>query len=158
MVGQESACQCWRCNRYEFDPWVGKIPERRQWQPTPVVLPGKSHGQRSLAGYSPWGHKESDTTTTRGKHSGKFPKAPRELDSQGPGYWDPSPPTSLSSCSTLASAHMGHGHPCGAPLLPTHQEASFTGPALGCARGRSVLTTDPLQLRLTQPPSRMEDS
>ena len=98
------------------------------------------------------------TTTTRGKHSGKFPKAPRELDSQGPGYWDPSPPTSLSSCSTLASAHMGHGHPCGAPLLPTHQEASFTGPALGCARGLSVLTTDPLQLRLTQPPSRLEDS
>ena len=98
------------------------------------------------------------TTTTRGKHSGKFPKAPRELDSQGPGYWDPSPPTSLSSCSTLASAHMGHGHPCGAPLLPTHQEAAFTGPALGCARGQSVLTTDPLQLRLTQPPSRREDS
>ena len=35
---------------------------RRKWQPTPIVLPGKSHGQRSLAGYCPWGHKESDTT------------------------------------------------------------------------------------------------
>ena len=34
---------------------VGKIPWRRKWQPTPVFLPGKSHGQRSLAGYSPWG-------------------------------------------------------------------------------------------------------
>ena len=41
---------------------VGKIPWRRAWQPTPVFLPGESHGQRSLAGYSPWGHKESGTT------------------------------------------------------------------------------------------------
>ena len=45
-----------------FNPWVGKIPWRRKWQPTLVLLPGKSHGQRSLVGYSPWGHKESDTT------------------------------------------------------------------------------------------------
>ena len=45
-----------------FDPWVGKIPWRRAWQPTPVFLPGESHRQRSLAGYSPWGHKESGTT------------------------------------------------------------------------------------------------
>ena len=40
-----------------FDPWVGKIPWRRKWQPTPVFLPGESHGQRSLAGCSPWGCK-----------------------------------------------------------------------------------------------------
>ena len=45
-----------------FDPWVGKIPWRRKWQPTPVPLPGESHGGRSLVGYSPWCHKESDTT------------------------------------------------------------------------------------------------
>jgi len=45
----------------QFDPWVGKIPWRRKWQPTPVFLPGESHGQRSLAGYSPWDRKESDT-------------------------------------------------------------------------------------------------
>ena len=45
-----------------FDPWVGKIPWRRKWQPTPVLLPGESHGGRSLVGYSPWGRKESDTT------------------------------------------------------------------------------------------------
>ena len=45
-----------------FDPWVGKIPWRREWQPSPVLLPGESHGQRSLAGYSPWGHKELDMT------------------------------------------------------------------------------------------------
>ena len=41
-----------------FNPWVGKIPWRREWQPTPVFLPGKSYGQRSLADYSLWGHKE----------------------------------------------------------------------------------------------------
>ena len=45
-----------------FDPWIGKIPWRRKWQPTPVFLPGESHGQRSLMGYSPRGRKESDTT------------------------------------------------------------------------------------------------
>ena len=45
-----------------FDPWVRKIHWSRKWQPTPVFLPGKSHGQRSLAGYSPWGCKESDMT------------------------------------------------------------------------------------------------
>ena len=53
----------WRGNRrLEFDPWVGKISWRRAWQPTPEFLPGESHGQRSLAGYSPWGCKELDTT------------------------------------------------------------------------------------------------
>ena len=44
-----------QCRRPGFDPWVRKIPWRREWLPTPVFLPGKSHGQRSLAGYSPWG-------------------------------------------------------------------------------------------------------
>ena len=44
-----------------FDPWAGKIPWRRKWQPTPVFLPGESHGQRSLVGCSPWGCKEMDT-------------------------------------------------------------------------------------------------
>ena len=58
-VGKESACQC---RRHRFNPWVGKIPWRRKWQPTPVFLHGKFHGQRSLVGYSPWGCKESDTT------------------------------------------------------------------------------------------------
>ena len=50
----ESACQCRRCKRHEFDPWVRQIPWRRKWQLVPVFLPRKSHGQRSLAGYSPW--------------------------------------------------------------------------------------------------------
>ena len=45
-----------------FDPYIGNIPWRRAWQPTPVFLTGKSHGQRSLAVYSPWDCRESDTT------------------------------------------------------------------------------------------------
>ena len=48
--------------RQEFDPWIRKIPWNRKWQPIPIFLPGKFHAQRSLAGYSPWGRKESDTT------------------------------------------------------------------------------------------------
>ena len=48
--------------RLQFNPWVGKMPWRRQWQPTPVFLPGEFHGQRSLVVYSPWGPKESDMT------------------------------------------------------------------------------------------------
>ena len=43
--------------RLRFDAWVGKIPWRRKWQPTPVSLPGESHGQRSLGGYTPWGRR-----------------------------------------------------------------------------------------------------
>ena len=46
---------CLQGRRLGFDPWVGKIPWRRKWQPTPVFLPGESHGWRSLVGYSPWG-------------------------------------------------------------------------------------------------------
>ena len=57
LNGKESACQCRRHRKLGFHPWVGKIPWRRKWQPTPVFLPGKSHGQRSLVSYGPWGCK-----------------------------------------------------------------------------------------------------
>ena len=62
--GKESGCQCRKRRRRGFDSWVRKIPWRRKWQPTPVFLPGKSHGQRSLAGSGRWDGKESDTTDT----------------------------------------------------------------------------------------------
>ena len=62
LSGKESAYQCSRCRRLQLDPWVGKILCRSKWLPTPVFLPGKPHGQRSLVGYSPWDHKESDMT------------------------------------------------------------------------------------------------
>ena len=60
--GKEPACQCGRHKGHGFNPWLGKIPWRRAWQPNPVFLPGESHGQGRLVGYSPWGHKESDMT------------------------------------------------------------------------------------------------
>ena len=60
--GSQVKSVCLQCGRPGFDPWIGKIPWRRKWQPTPVFLPGESHGQRSLVDYSPQGHKESDMT------------------------------------------------------------------------------------------------
>ena len=60
--GKEPTCQSRRHKRLRFDPWVRKIPWRRAWQPTPGFLPGESHGQRCLASYSPWSHKELDMT------------------------------------------------------------------------------------------------
>ena len=59
LRGKESTCQC---RRLRFDPWIRKIPWRGKWQPNPVFLPEKSHGQSSLVGYSLWDHKESDIT------------------------------------------------------------------------------------------------
>ena len=56
-AGKESAC-----NTGGLIPELRRFPWRRGWQPTPVFLPGESHGHRSLAGYSPWGHRELDTT------------------------------------------------------------------------------------------------
>ena len=61
-VAKKNCLQYGRCKKCRFDPRVRKIPWRRKWQPTAVFLPGKFHGQRSLVGYSPWGHKELDMT------------------------------------------------------------------------------------------------
>ena len=62
LSGSDSKSVCLQCRRLEFNPWVGKISWRRKWQRTPVFLPGKSHGRRSMVGYSPRGCKELDTT------------------------------------------------------------------------------------------------
>ena len=64
-MGEESACHAGDTGD-GFECCVWKIPWRRKWQPAPVLLPGKFHGQRSLVGYSSKGSKESDTT----KHAG----------------------------------------------------------------------------------------
>ena len=53
---------CMPSRRHRFEPWVGKIPWRKERQPIPVFLPRKFHGQRRLSGYNPWGHKRADTT------------------------------------------------------------------------------------------------
>ena len=80
--GEEPACQCRRHKRHGFYPWIRKIPWRRKWHPTPVFFPGESHGQRSLAGYSPWslagyspwGRKESDMTEQLSMHTCQIEK------------------------------------------------------------------------------------
>ena len=69
LSGKEPTCQWRRHKRPGFDPWVGKIPWRRKWQCAPVFLPGKFHGQKSLAVYSPWGQKESDMTESTHTHT-----------------------------------------------------------------------------------------
>ena len=63
-----------QCRRREFDPWARKITWRRKWQPTPVLLPGNSRGQRSPAGCSPWGHREA-SAAERPCHSSSRPAA-----------------------------------------------------------------------------------
>ena len=72
--GKESACQWQRLKKCGSNPWVGKIPWKRKWQPTPVSLPGKIPWTGELEVYSPWGHKESDTTahTTGGYNHSIF--------------------------------------------------------------------------------------
>ena len=60
--GKEPACQC---RRHRFDPWVRNIPWRRKWEPTPIFLPGKSHGQRTLEDYSPWGRRVGHDLVTK---------------------------------------------------------------------------------------------
>ena len=62
LVVKNSSAHAGQAKRNGFDPWVGRIPWSRKWQHTPVFLPEKSHGQRSLVGYSSWGHKEPDMT------------------------------------------------------------------------------------------------
>ena len=63
--GKEPVCQGRRPKRLRFNPWVGKIPWRRKWQPTPVFLPGESHGQSSLVGYTVHGVAKSQTRLNR---------------------------------------------------------------------------------------------
>ena len=60
--GKQTTCEYKRHKKLGFDPWVGTISWKRAWQSILVFLPGESQGQRSLVGYSPWGHKESDVT------------------------------------------------------------------------------------------------
>ena len=83
--------------------WIGKIPWRRQWHPTPVLLPGKSHGWRSLVGCSPWGHKESDTTERLHFH---FHALEKEM---------------ATHSSVLACRIPGMGEPGGLPSTGSHR-------------------------------------
>ena len=82
--GKEPVCQCVRHRKQEFSPWVRKIPWRRAWQLTPVCLPRESHGQRSLADYSLWDLKVSDTTEAT-KHVHQLLHLPTHIKKGG--FW-----------------------------------------------------------------------
>ena len=82
LVVKDPSANAGDVRRWGFDPWVRKISWRRKWQPTPVSLPGKCHGQRSLVGYSPWGCKKSDMTEHARIIAGKIVGPKRLVTSQ----------------------------------------------------------------------------
>ena len=105
MGGSDGKSICLQCGRPGFEPWVGKIHWRRKWQPTPVFLPGKSHGQRSLAGYSPRGRKELDTTKRlhfRWHHS-QFVPPMLSYMAKGKTFWQPEIWRALDATAPIAS-------------------------------------------------------
>ena len=85
--GKEHICQCRRLKRCRFNPWVGKIPRRRKWQPILVFMPGKFHRPRRLAGYSPWSHRirhdwatNTHTHTYTSTHFYRLPGGPNSKE------------------------------------------------------------------------------
>ena len=110
-------------------PWVGRIPWKRKWQPTPVFLSGKSHGQRSLVGYSPWGRKESDTTErlSMSTKAWKLQGLTRVLGWGGPGY----EPGSEQKCPVPVAMDAQVFAP-----MRSIQQARFTVTVMGCGNER----------------------
>ena len=97
--------------RLRFSPWVGTIPWRRKWQPTPVFLLEKFHGQRSLAGYSPWGHKELDTSEQMNAHT----RARTHTHTQSQHFfheilseWNPFRKSKVTLAFTILAQHYQH--------------------------------------------------
>ena len=79
---KKPTCQCRRLWRPGFAPWVRKILWRRKWQPTPVFLPGEFHGQRSLPGCSPWGHRVRHNWVTEHTGTDRNNRLSRLIDRQ----------------------------------------------------------------------------
>ena len=143
--GQESTCQY---RRPEFDPWVRKIPWRRKWKPTLIFLPGEFHRQRSLAGYGPRDHEESDITerlthtsqdvselwphvddcSSEQKRDRAHITSCRSQKGDEMAYLCPHPATSP------APSHPGRSLPgsCCSCLLPSHAESSVLHRARDC--------------------------
>ena len=132
LSGKESACQCRRYRRLWFDPWVGKIPWCRQWQPTPVFLLGKSHGQSLGGGCRPWGHKEWIHTRRealadgRRERLGYYFRFPPSLSTMVLGG-AASPLTSLTSHSHTATLSP----PAASSSLGGNSSLSLPGPECG---------------------------
>ena len=106
--GKELSHQCWRCKRCGFSPWIGRIPWRRKWQPTPVFLFGKFYGQKSLVGYSSWDPKEVQLST-QVQLSGPLAKCSNQPPSSG--LFEKSP-CYHNKRHVLCSLHLGNSKPC----------------------------------------------
>ena len=107
--------------RHRFNPWVRKFPWNREWQPTPVSLPGEFHGQRSLVGYSPWGCRVGHNGVTEhthtktpfpGSHSPSHPSSPSSPYERS----DPPIPANVNGTQTRIQGCVALGTLC--PLLP----------------------------------------
>ena len=114
-----------QCKRPRFDPWVRKIPWRREWLPTPVILPGESHGQRSLGGYSPWSHTESDVT--------------EQLNTEGHSYYPLS--DSKLELFLFSSEHplLGRQLPARPPSTPPNRSTLLCSPMVTWEDGKSCI-------------------
>ena len=157
--GKESACQCRRCKRHGFHPWVTKIPWRRKWQPTPVFLPGKSPWTEKPGElHSPWGHKESDTTKRLSTDHHQFSSVTQSyLTLKSHGLQDARPPCPSPTprvypnscplsqwCHPTISSSVIHFFSCPQSLpasesFPMSQLFSWGGQSTGVSASASVL-------------------
>ena len=141
-VGKESSCHCRRHKRRGFNPWVGNIPWNKKWQFPLVFLPGRFHGQRSLEGYSPRGHKESDTTEWLSTHKVNY-------------RLNLTPILRLHVTKSVASSTWGQGGPKDFPqpshLPPDRMCFTPTAPERNASHSRvSLLTAFPFTPQTTK--------
>jgi len=134
----------WQCRRRGFDPWVRKIPWRRKWQPTPVFLPGKSHGQRSLVGHSPCDWRVGHDSVTKQEHCSKGSECKVLMAKQESGR--------VPMCQCSFSPHQFFST---SPIFPLTLKCEFLQ---GPAAGLSLCTFPPVKVisiyhsLLQQPP------
>ena len=130
LNGKESTCQC---RRHRLDPEVGKSPRRRKWHPTPVFLPGKSHGWRSLVGYSPCGHKRvGHNLATRQQ---KLTRTGRSRRRSSPGNWPGARARNEKRPVQPRKAEQGKASPANIQHLPGRQAKAEQ---VGSDRARSL--------------------
>ena len=130
-----------QCRRFGFNPWIGKIPWSRKWQPTPIFLPGESHGERSLADYSPWDHKRV------GPNLVPTPPAPAPPSVQFTSVAQSCPTICKPvDCSTpglpvhhwLLEFIQTHVHIVGDAIQPSHPLSSPSPPAFNLSQHQSL--------------------
>ena len=127
-------------------PWVGKFPWRKAWQLTPVFLPEESHGQRSLVGYSPWSHKESDTTEQLSTHLNPnllFIPPPRIFSFFGHAIWrvESSSLTRDRTCVPCTGGAEPSPRDCqGSPVLNFLLDFFFFSPAILMLKGDPIIS------------------